>query len=454
VGKTEGAAAAAASGDLVGGRPTAALPMAQLVQLSLYWFGISAIWGGLHNVVLQERMNDLVSADEVGRALGLMTAAGVVMAILVQPTVGSISDYTISRWGRRKPYIAIGAVLDVVFLVGVATSNTYVSVFAFVVLLQFSSNFAQGPFQGYVPDLVPAPQVGIASSLVGFMSIFGVIAGTAIGSIGYIIGNFALPTIGLGIIELATAIGTLLWVREGRAAKDRAARSWLSVVRETWAPDVLRERSFMWLLASRLLVLMAVGSLTGLVTFYMTRTLGFGDAEKAFWVPVSLALVAVVTGVTTIPSGRLSDRIGRKNVIYGACAIGSLGMALIVAAPSIYVAEAGLLLVGLGAGAFYAVDWALMTDIIPKASSGRYMGISNVATASSGALALAIGGTVMDLVGIAAGSGAGPRAAYVLAVVYFLAGAIVLRPVDERRREDEGPGVARVDEQAPATARS
>ena len=77
------------------------------------------------------------------------------IVLAVQPTVGMISDYTISRWGRRKPYIAIGATLDVLFLIGLATSQTYLSVLAFLALLQFSSNFAQGPFQGYVPDLVP-----------------------------------------------------------------------------------------------------------------------------------------------------------------------------------------------------------------------------------------------------------------------------------------------------------
>src|SRR4029079_12440359 len=130
----------------------------------------------------------------------------------VQPTVGSISDYTITRWGRRKPYIAIGSVLDVIFLIGIATSQTYLAIFAFVVLLQFSSNFAQGPFQGYVPDLVPAPQVGLASALVGVMSILGVIGGTLVVSIGYSLHDFTWPTIALGLIELATAVGTILWV--------------------------------------------------------------------------------------------------------------------------------------------------------------------------------------------------------------------------------------------------
>jgi MFS family permease len=106
------------------------------------------------------------------------------------------------------------------------------------------------------------------------------------------------------------------------------------------------------------------------------------------------------------------------------------------------IVYAGVAIYGVSAGIFLAVDWALMTDIIPKASSGRYMGLSNVATASSGVLAVAIGGTLMDLVGGPTQSGSGPRAALVLAVVLFGVGALLLRPVNERRREDlPGPAI-------------
>ena len=45
---------------------------------------------------------------------------GAVAPIIIQPTVGLISDYTVTRWGRRKPYIVIGALLDVAFLAGIA----------------------------------------------------------------------------------------------------------------------------------------------------------------------------------------------------------------------------------------------------------------------------------------------------------------------------------------------
>jgi MFS family permease len=80
---------------------------------------------------------------------------------------------------------------------------------------------------------------------------------------------------------------------------------------------------------------------------------------------------------------------------------------------------------------FLSVDWALMTDIIPKASAGRFMGISNVATGSSTLLAVASGGIVLDLVNAVAGVGAGPRAAFLLGLAYYVVAAILLRPVKE-----------------------
>jgi MFS-type transporter involved in bile tolerance (Atg22 family) len=88
-----------------------------------------------------------------------------------------------TRWGRRKPYIFIGSILDVVFLFGLASSNSILAIAAFLALLQFSSNFAQGPFQGYVPDLVPGPQVSTASALVGMMQILGNVVGVLVASI-------------------------------------------------------------------------------------------------------------------------------------------------------------------------------------------------------------------------------------------------------------------------------
>lgn len=418
----------------VNGRPVARLPLRQLLHLSLYWFGINAIWGGWE-IIGQERMPRLVDPAAAGRLMGLMEVTAVIAAIAVQPTAGTISDYTATRWGRRKPFIAVGSALSLLFLAGIAFSQTYLSVFAFLVLLQFSSNLAQGPFQGYVPDLVPQHQVGLASGLMGVMIVLGLMAGQLVAATGLILGGaFTIPTIFLGLLGFVAMLGTVLYVREGPAAKPRHGRPWSGIAREAWGTDILRERSYLWLVASRLFALMAASTLYNLVVFYMSRSLGLDDSERSFWLPVTSGLIAIAVLGSAVPAALVSNHIGRKPVIYASCAIGAAGMAVLVVTAEIGLALAGVLLVAIASGAFLAVDWALLTEVVPKASAGRYMGMSNVATASSGALAVVIGGTVMDLVGGSQLDGSGPRAALVVAIGFYAAGALLLRPVREPRR--------------------
>ena len=111
-----------------------------------------------------------------------------------------------------------------------------------------------------------------------------------------------------------------------------------------------------------------------------------------------------------------------------------MGAVIIVLAPSIPVALVGAALFGAANGSFLAVDWALMTDIIPRASAGRYMGMSNVATGSAGPLSIAIGGIVLDLVTSAGDEPLSPRIVFILAVAFFAPAAVTMRPVIEPRR--------------------
>jgi MFS family permease len=433
----------AAAGGEDADRPTAELPRTQLIRLSLYWLGLSSIFIGVSQIlsgrIQFEKNGPLYSPGSEGSTLFALTVAGALIAALVQPTVGSISDYTISRWGRRKPYIFIGSILDVAFLYGIATSNSIIAVASFMALLQVSANFAQGPFQGYVPDLIPAKQVGLASALVGLFQVLGNAVGFGIGSAAVATNSFFLGTMALGALEVATMLSVVWRVNEGRSARSRNGRSWLSVAREAWGTDVLKERSFLWLVSSRWFFLMGATMLINLSLFYFAQT--FGLSQSASGGTNFLVLAAVILGnvVAVIPAGRISDRVGRKPVIYAACAVAGTGMLIVAIAPIIPLVVAGAALFGAGSGMFLAVDWALMTDIIPKASSGRYMGISNVATATAGIFSLLAGGKLMDIVNGIAGYGTGPRAAFLLAVAFFALGAILLRPVVEPRVRRDAP---------------
>jgi MFS family permease len=425
-----------------GDRPVQDLPKTQLVRLSLYWLGLSSIFIGVTQILagrIQYEEGPLRSPGSEGTTLFLLNVAGAFIAALVQPTVGSISDYTMSRWGRRKPYIFIGSLLDIVFLFGIASSNTVIAIAAFMVLLQVSANFAQGPFQGYVPDLVPAKQVGLASALVGLFQVLGNVAGFGIGAAAVATDSFFLGTMALGALEVATMLSVVWRVNEGRTARPREGKSWFAIGREAWGLDILTQRSFLWLVGSRWFVLMGANMLINFALFYLAQTFALKQEETGL--PNIALLGATVLGnvVAVIPGARVSDRIGRKPVIYAACALGGLGMAIVAAAPVIPVAILGAGLFGAGSGMFLAVDWALMTDIIPKASSGRYMGISNVATATAGIFAVMTGALLMDAMNAALGYGTGPRFALGLAVIYYVLGALLLRPVVEPRSRRDAP---------------
>ena len=410
------------------------LPLSQLVTLSIYWFGIQTIWGGLNITIIPGRLDDL-SRDTQGTLLAIIMIAGAIAPIIIQPTVGVISDYTVTHWGRRKPYIVIGSLLDVVFLAGIAFNNDFVSLVAFYFLLQVSSNFAQGPFQGYVPDLVPASQVGTASGLMGLMLTLGTIGGVGIATLGGALDNVPLGILALGVVEVITMVVLVATVDEGRAAPKRT-RPWRQIAMSAWGRDILQQRDVLWLLLVRLLFLGAYNA-TLIAIGYFRRSHGLSDDDADATVFLATAIVGISTAVAAIPGGRLSDRYGRRPVIWAAALIAGIGLVGVAVAPTPELAIASWVPFGIGMGIFLSADWALMADVIPKHTAGRYMGILNAGTAMAGPVFIIVAGPVQDLVAAGFGDAAGPRVAMGVAAGFVALSALALTRVDPRRREDE-----------------
>jgi MFS family permease len=421
-------------------RPTVHLPTSALVRISLFWLGLTSIDAVVNAAVQSKlRFEHLVQPGTEGQSLAIVAVLTFVFSVAIQPTVGSISDYAATRWGRRKPFIVGGALFDAVFLLGIASANSLLAIAAFSTLLALSTNVARGPFQGYVPDLVPEKQVGLASSMVGLMQVLGNVLGFGLAAVADIEGSVGLAIVAIAAVEIGTMLSVVLRVPNGPPAKPRNGRSWASIAAETWGTDILRERSYLWLLASRLFILMGGAALLNFIKLYLAdvHTLNQAQTGAAF---LNMLIAVVLTSlIAIVPAARLSDRYGRKPVIYACTGFGIAGVALIAAAPDLLVATIGAALFGASQGTFLAVDWALMTDIIPRASSGRYMGLSNVVTASSTTIAVAIGGPIIDALNRSSGIGTGERIELILGAVYFLVGALALIPVREpsRRRRPE-----------------
>lgn len=408
------------------------LPLSQLVTLSIYWLGIQTIWGGLNITIIPGRLDDL-ARDTQGTMLAVLMIVGAVAPIIVQPTVGVISDYTVTRWGRRKPYIVVGSLLDVVFLAGIAFNNDFAAMVAFYFLLQVSSNFAQGPFQGYVPDLVPASQVGLASGLMGLMLTLGTIAGVGIATLGGLVGNVPAAVLALGAVEVVTMVILVATVDEGAAAPPRT-RPWRETALSAWGRDILQKRSVLWLLVVRLLFLGAYNA-TLIAVGYFRRSHGLSDTDADATVFLATAIVGVSTALAAIPGGRLSDRLGRRPVIWAAAVIAGAGLLAVALAPSPGFAVAAWVPFGIGMGIFLSADWALMADVIPKDTAGRYMGILNAGTAMAGPVFIIVAGPIQDAVAALVSDPAGPRAAMAVGALFLGLSSMALMRVDPSRQE-------------------
>jgi len=135
------------------------------VSVNLFWLGLNVRNTALGNVFMPYLIDAFVRPEIKNTALGAMRTAGLIIALLVQPAAGLLSDRNTSRYGRRRPFIFVGVLLDLAFLVAVGLAASYWSLFAAVLLLQVSSNISHGPLQGLIPDLVPEDQRGRASGV-------------------------------------------------------------------------------------------------------------------------------------------------------------------------------------------------------------------------------------------------------------------------------------------------
>ena len=144
---------------------------------------------------------------------------------------------------------------------------------------------------------------------------------------------FFVATMTLGALEVATMISVVFRVDDGRAPRDRGGRSWLAIAREAWGTDILGERSFMFLVGSRFFVLMGANVLVNGAVFFLARSLVLDTSAAGIALLAVLGVVTAGNMIAVVPAARISDRIGRKLVIYVACALGAAGLAVVAVAP-------------------------------------------------------------------------------------------------------------------------
>jgi MFS family permease len=404
---------------------------ARQAGLSLYWFAFSVQWTLLLIVALPRQVLEIVGDAEKGRALGLVVAAGAVLGLVAPVVVGALSDRTSSRFGARAPYMAAGLLVNLVGLAWLALARDLPNLVLAYSVVGLGSALTAGPYAAVLPDCVPAAQRGSASGWIGLMSMLGNFVG---GMLGYLYEP-------LGTAASYAIVGVLLVVGVGGSVAAIGPPARPSLPPFSWRQlfaalriDPVRAPDFFWVFMTRFLTMMGIFTVQEFLQYYQRDVVGEYTVlgQRVASGPdgaVALFVLAVLIGAiaSTLWTGQLSDRSGRKGVVV----VSGVAMAIATAA---FVAvdryDVGLLIAvgfGLGYGAFQAVDWALAADVLPSSQdSARDLGIWHAATILPSVVAVPIGGALIDAL-------AGQRLAYqiifALAAAYFLAGAFLVRRV-------------------------
>jgi len=371
----------------------------------------------------------LLAPDHRNTALGLTTAAGLLVATFTQPLIGALSDRTRSRWGRRVPFFILGTLLSIGSLFAVALAPSLALLALAFMGYEFASNTALAPWQALLPDQVAPSRRGAASGLKTMFEILAFVAGRR--TAGYliadnqIIASVAVAALVFGLSMLLTALAA----REGRGSNPAGeigsqlprAPSAAAAGKTPWPPG------FGWWFLNRGLFWGGLIALSSFVLFYLEDVVGMSFAEASrFFGDLSLVLGLSLLAVA-LPAGRLSDRIGRRPLIVASCLIAILGNAVLLTARSRPTLILGGGLLGLAAGTYLASNWALATDLVPRSQAARYLGIANIATAGGSFLARFAGGALIDPINRTfESSSAGYFALYGLTLVGFLLATLVV----------------------------
>ena len=426
-----------------------------LVRLNAFSFGVTGFILAMDTAVLPIIVLSVAPESLKNTYLAVLGMGGLLVAGVMQPLIGRVSDRTRSPLGRRVPYIIFGTVVVCGSLVLLVITPNLGVLFAVWMFIQANLNIAYGPGMALIRDLVPKSRIGVASSIKILMdavgglvlitasaALIGLATGTGLGPVLVYVNwewaVFALLGTAL-VISVAVTCATVL-ARDPR----RRARP----ARRTAAPNrPVLDRHLLLFLASRLLLMTAIYSFPTYGLFFLQDVV---EAENpAQTLSQMIPAIGGSLAVAVYVAGWVSDRIGRKPVVIAGAAAGAVSTSwlLLVDTPTGLVVTASV--IGVSAGTLLSASWALANEMADEQRAGTHIGIVNLSTIGGAALPRLFGPGI-DLLNHA-GEDQGYTALIVGCAALFVLGALTLLPVNPSRMEPAGLEGAPAPTTAPST---
>ncbi len=427
------------------------------LPININWFALTMRSQVLAGLVVPLLVQDFVGDAQKGAYFGAIRLWALMVALLAQALFGLLSDRSRLKWGRRRPFIFVSAILESFVILGLAWIagleglTGYTILFWAYILSMVLANMSHAATQGIIPDVVPQEKRGIASGLKMLLEIplplvlVGLVIAPMVSR-----GNLFSALIVTAVAMLA-CMGLTLFVREKRLETVPPPLDWkpftslvmmtgvftaivlglgemvkfsiaalpeashlvfgaigvtamlVAVVVGIFASlsvhldqTVRQSRVFIWFIISRLAALVAINNISSFLLYFFQEKFDLPAKQAvslAGQLPMVLGGFVILFGLL---AGWLSDRFDRRILSAVGGLIGAVGVAVMIFGPNIPTMYAAAAIIGLAYSLFNVASWALGTDIIPKERAGEFLGLQNLAGAGAGAIGAYIGGTVAD----------------------------------------------------------
>jgi maltose/moltooligosaccharide transporter len=373
------------------------LSFGQIWNMSFGFLGIQFGWG-LQLANMSAIYTKLGANPE---DIPILWLAGPVTGLVVQPIVGSLSDRTWNRLGRRRPYFLTGAIFASVALFVMPDSPVLWFAATMLWILDASINVSMEPFRAFVGDKLGASQrtvgfvmqsffIGIGASLANALPYFfrwmGVEGQTASGVPLTVRYSFQIGA----LVFLAAVIWTVLTTREDPPADVEAFRR--EAAAQGGLGGLLREiGSGLGAMPRTMKQLAVVQFFTWLGLFCMWMFFGLATARQVFgatdegttfdlgieWGGIAFAVYSIVCFVVAFALPKLAALTSRKTVHAASLVCGGIGLLAVYVIRDPYVWLLTMVGVGIAWASILSMPYAILAGSLPAARMGLYMGIFN-----------------------------------------------------------------------------
>jgi MFS family permease len=412
-------------------------PLSFLLEMPMLMLGANFVWVSYNTILLLPLVQRVVPLERASLTVGVIGFLSTLVGLTVSMLSGILSDHSSSRLGRRTPGILLGALLGlpVIASAGVLRLSLPVICLSYVGM-QVCTNIANGSWWPLLVDAVPENQRGLAAGLNGFYTLLAAALGFL--AITYLneTGRPGLALVAMGTVFALSGVVCALAIRHyDKPAADVGSFS----LRQAFA-DIFRVRTvvgvFFWVVLASFWANMGINSMQYFARDFMRVFLALPNPDAGLRVMGLIQLV--ITMLSAVVCGVLSDRIGRRKLIllgaFGSAA-GTLAMAL-SRNYTVFLAVAALR--SAATGPIVAVIPALTSGLAPSDEAGHYMAYANVATGLSGAVSSLLFGAILNLRGEA--TPASFVTLLVVAAAFFVLGGAVIAARVPQRPGIEMPG--------------